>query len=227
MILHIPHSSTKLSNFIELQGKEENLFVLTDSYTNDLFEHDDETIIFPYSRFVCDVERFIDDPMDEIGQGIIYRKDYYGFDIKRNISDEKTLEIYNFHHDHFNKKVNFQLGLYPKVVIVDCHSYWPWAFSVNNDIDICIGTDPYHTPNELKNIVYDYFKTNGYNVAINNPFNGSIVPDVHYKNNEDVYSIMIEVNKNLYYHNTDSYNRTKSVIKGVLEQIEQFEQSFI
>lgn len=226
MIIHLPHNSTKIDGLVELQDLDGNLYALTDSYTKNLFAYDDANLIFPYSRFVCDVERFKEnEPMDDIGQGIIHKKDYYGNDIKRNISDSETLKMYDEHHIKFNRNVNFQLGLYPKVVVVDCHSFWSWAFFADENIDICIGTDDFHTPKKIQDILVNYFEEIGYNTSINYPFGDAIVPSQHYKKTSDVYSIMIDMNKNLYYHDIELFNKANSVIQGALNKIDEFEQT--
>ena len=46
-------------------------------------------MVFPYSRFVCDAERLENDPLEEKGQGIIY-KEYDGH--KRNDMTEKQIK---------------------------------------------------------------------------------------------------------------------------------------
>jgi N-formylglutamate amidohydrolase len=220
MILHIPHSSRNLDGLVELQNEKENLDFLTDTYTKELFggiEYKD--IIFPYSRFVCDVERFINDPMENKGQGIIYTKDNFGADIKRNISDEDVMKMYKEHHVNFNIKVNGILPYFSKYIIVDCHSFTPDKNS--KDIDICIGTDDFHTPAELVRLVFNNLTSKGYNLEINNPFSGTIVPSQHYKKNKDVYSIMIEVNKNIYLN--ENFKKVKEDIEDLKKDLKDYE----
>ena len=76
VMIHVPHSSTlvpkeDMKNFIgdELEGE---LLRMTDHYCDDLFKCKHDMLVFPYSRLVCDVERFKDDkdePMAAIGMG--------------------------------------------------------------------------------------------------------------------------------------------------------------
>ena len=76
VMIHVPHSSTlvpkeDMKNFIgdELEGE---LLRMTDHYCDDLFKCKHDMLEFPYSRLVCDVERFKDDkdePMAAIGMG--------------------------------------------------------------------------------------------------------------------------------------------------------------
>ena len=79
-MLHIPHSSPvfPMGCGSWSQGIEEHIVRWTDWYTDWLFCQaacDDDRIIpvqFPFSRLLCDVERLEKDPLESIGQGIIY-----------------------------------------------------------------------------------------------------------------------------------------------------------
>jgi N-formylglutamate amidohydrolase len=222
MILHIPHSSRKIDNFINLEHEKENLDFLTDDRTDELFGCDPFQLIFPYSRFICDVERFRkNDPMEKIGQGVIYRKDIFGNNIERYISDKEVYKMYDEHHKKFTIKANFGLGLFSKIVIVDCHSFTP-CNKYQSEIDICIGTDPFHTPDILSKFAKKYFIANGLSVSVNFPFSGCIVPYIHYRKNKDIISIMIEVNKKIYRYDA-GFEKTKLILQELLEIISKWE----
>ena len=50
---------------------------MTDWHTDILFNREDpriKSVVFPLSRFVCDVERLENDEMEKIGQGICYER---------------------------------------------------------------------------------------------------------------------------------------------------------
>lgn len=219
MIIHCPHSSRKIGKLIEFYDKEvENLNHLTDTNVDYLFSHEYHTMIrFPFSRFVCDVERFPYDLMESKGQGIIYRRDVFNNIIKRHITDAKTYELYKMHHKKLNKSVNYALTLFPKVIIVDAHSF---TSENENDPDICIGTDDFHTPKELSDLVVNFFKEKEYNVKINDPYNGTMVSQLHYQKNKDVESIMIELNKKIYINNL---NDIRKIIGDCLDEISKYE----
>ena len=72
MILHIPHSSTKLpDNFQVSKGVslEKEFQRMTDWFTDELFDFPDaKRVVFPYSRLYCDVERFRDDEKEEMAK---------------------------------------------------------------------------------------------------------------------------------------------------------------
>jgi N-formylglutamate deformylase len=221
MFIHCPHISRKIDGLVAFNNEQTNLDFFTDDGVENIFVNAGyETIIFPYSRFVCDVERFVNDEMDAQGMGIIYTKDVYNRPIKRKISDEDTMKLYKEHHLKFNVAINKSLALLPKVVIVDAHSFSPF---VNYPIDICIGTDSFHTPSKLKNIVVDFFKSREFNVALNDPYSGTFVPSVHYHITKEVESIMIEFNKKLINNGWDCFDHLKTSIRDCLSLIQEYE----
>jgi N-formylglutamate amidohydrolase len=219
MILHIPHSSIYIGNAITLARPLENLFFLTDYLTDEIFAGKGEAIVFPYSRFVCDVERLENDFMSKIGQGIIYEKDTFGIRIVRHISDDLIMEMYREHHKKLNSAVRRGLTLLPKVVVVDCHSF---PAEIDEYTHVCIGTDKDHTPTDLLDRVVDYFKRNKREVGVNTPYAGTIIPS-DFVDNKDVLSIMIEINKSMYAFSKDNLEKVKSLISGALEVIYDYE----
>ena len=194
MIIHIPHASRKLNGCVEIINEKKNLDFLTDVFVDELFEgRTDVTIRFVWSRFVCDVERFREnDPMEKKGQGVIYVRDVFGNPIKRNISDEEVYRLYDEHHKYLTREVNFGTANFDNVIIVDAHSYEPLN---DDDPDICLGSDEFHTPEEMVNQLQEHFIENDFTVGINHPFSGTLVPKLHYRKSRNVLSIMIEVNK--------------------------------
>jgi N-formylglutamate amidohydrolase len=193
IILNIPHSSINGIFDNEIGGWERNPFFindcvnkLTDWHTDFIFKTSNplvRSVVFPYSRFVCDVERLENDAMEDIGQGIIYT---HFNNYKREITDTKTL--YKLREFHLQELIK---GIKDNDVIIDCHSF----SNTSNSCDICIGfNDDFSYDEEIINIVVDEFKKSGYSVGINTPYSNSITPksDVKYK------SVMIEVNKRIY-----------------------------
>ena len=98
IILHIPHSSPVFPIGYEdwSGGIDKDIIRWTDWFTDWLFSSaavDNNHIIpvaFPFSRFFCDVERLIGDPLESVGQGIIYTD--FGQN-HRDISDERIKEL--------------------------------------------------------------------------------------------------------------------------------------
>jgi len=64
--------------------------------------------------------------------------------------------------------------------------------------DICIGTDEYHTPNQLADWLVKSIRRSGRSVSLNSPFSGSLVPQGYYHLEKRVESVMIEVRRDIY-----------------------------
>ena len=214
LILHIPHSETKIpikEGFIlNDQIIQNEILKLTDWHTEDLYNSSDcEKIVFEYSRIFCDPERFADDSkesMAKVGMGVLYNKTDNGRTLRIISSDlrERILnEFYFKHHSMLSRAVKYQLQTYGKALILDCHSFpnTPLKRSVHKTIprpDINIGTDNFHTPQNLIDISVEYFTGRNFTIGINYPFNGTIVPMKYYNKNPKVESIMLEINRKLY-----------------------------
>jgi N-formylglutamate amidohydrolase len=88
-------------------------------------------------------------------------------------------------------------------LIVDCHSFpsvaLPYELDQTSDrTDLCIGTDPFHTPLAIRDAIVATGKEEGYSVAIDAPFSGALVPLSSYRKERRIMSVMIEVNRRLY-----------------------------
>lgn len=240
IILHIPHSSTNIplkqgytvaDDFLKME-----MLKLTDWHTEDLFFSDeDEMLVAPFSRVFCDVERFSDDSqeiMAQFGMGVLYEKSDDG-EIIRKVTPqlrEKVLNDYYWqHHNKLNNAVNDQLNQFGKAVIIDCHSY-P-SIPLNRDLDknperpdFNIGTDVFHTPQKLIDISVSFFEKAGYTLGVDWPYTGSIVPLEHYKQNKNVQSIMLEINRALYLNEptnekSERYSEIKKVTSAFIKTI--------
>lgn len=231
-IFHIPHSSSDIpdrTGFIEEKIVEE-IDLLTDHSTDKIFDLlNVDKLIFPHSRIFCDVERLDDDlePMYKFGRGFYYTKTDGG-DVLR-ISDENHKQIiykkyYLPHHNQLRKMVEDKLNSIGFAIIVDCHSFSNTPFKTdldkeNDRPDICIGVDDFHTPKDWLYEIKKSFENNGLVVKVNSPYSGTIIPIEYYKQNENVMSIMIEINKRVYMHNNkiseNSINRLNSMLKDI------------
>lgn len=201
LVLNIPHSSL-YGIFDEKIGKWRlNSFLIndvviphTDIFTDLVFRVKDmeniTPIVFPYSRFVCDVERLENDPLEEIGQGIIYTK-FKGY-TRQPLTDEEKQAILQLRIEHINK---LKAALNKDSILIDCHSFI--AEEDDRWIDVCIGfNDDWSYNEKVVDIVYKTFKKHGYEVSLNKPYANSIAPKMDF----EYPSIMIEVNKALYYN---------------------------
>lgn len=237
-IIHIPHSSVFIpDNFIIdfLLNKKElskELDIMTDNFSYYLVnEIDDvEYVKFNYSRLICDVERFNDDTeiMNTIGMGVFYTKTHELKELKKINHKEFINKIYNEHHEKLYTKTKQLLNVNEKVLIFDIHSYsnekLPYEISeTDKRPDICIGFNDYHINDKILRDIEHILDDFNYSYEFNIPFSGSIVPKEYYNENENVLSVMIEINKKLYMDNNSinkkKFKNLKKNLKYLIENI--------
>lgn len=240
IILHIPHSSTKMPLYegylVDSTVLDNEILKLTDWFTDDLFYSDeDEMIIAEFSRIFCDPERFTDDSqevMAQYGMGVLYQKSDEGEEIRKvtpELKEKVLTSFYSKHHHKFSLAVKNQLDCYGKAIIIDCHSYPSKPLKRDLDKnskrpDFNIGTDTYHTPKELIDLSISFFENAGYTVGIDWPYKGSIVPLEHYQKNNNVQTIMLEINRELYLNEpsnekSDCYLKVKEIAQQFIKTI--------
>ncbi|MBR3030571.1 MAG: N-formylglutamate amidohydrolase [Bacteroidales bacterium] len=205
LLLHIPHSSTSFPEesgytFDDLNNDER---LLIDYYTDELFLPEQpsaniESVVFPYCRLYCDVERLINDPLEKEGLGISYlRRTYNPTQQPRFFSTlQSAFPLYADHHSLVAKKL---VSMGDGTLLIDCHSFSSIPNMLNSnppDIDICIGynNDDTRPDNAVLLRIFRHFTLLGYKVGINTPFSNSKTFHVPVKYS----SVMIEVNKRLY-----------------------------
>ena len=191
IVLNIPHSSSLFPYGKECwdKGLHEKIVRWTDWFTDELFIANIPgvfPVVYPYSRFFCDVERLLNDPLETIGQGIVY-KEFEG--LRRNLNTLDTDAIMDTYYAHIFK---LRESIKENTLLIDCHSF-PSDLSM---IEVCIGfNDDWSRPdNSIIEQTVSHFEGAGYIVGINKPYSNSISPEC-----STVYSsMMIEVNKKVY-----------------------------
>lgn len=234
ILLHIPHSSTQFPEnikhtFSDLDVDER---LLIDYHTDELFIPDEDrgqihSVVFPYCRLYCDVERLINDPLEESGLGISYSRwipsvssqgqTYRSFGTK-----EQAFELFADYHARVAKMM-IELG--DNLLLIDCHSFSSRPNLLNSnppDIDICIGfNDDATCPNKITiGNIKQYFASKGCRVGINSPFSNSKTFEVPVKYN----SVMIEVNKRLYMNErtlekTNGFDKLRTDIQSLYKKL--------
>ena len=243
MILHIPHASLNVEGKEFLCDLRQELLRMSDRYTDEIFDHPEATrIIAPISRLICDMERFEDDALEEMavkGMGVCYTTNSFGTKLREVSPAEKTriLETYyRPHHHALEKAVEKELITCGHAIMVDCHSFSnvPLPHEYDQSTcrpDICIGTDPYHTPQWLIEKCVMFFLKAGLSVKLNAPFAGTLVPMKFYHSEPNVYSIMIEINRDLYMdvhgQKNDQYTKICTIIQDVLQLLMNETTKFI
>ena len=248
MILHIPHSSViipdQFRDHIMLSDDElaAELLLMTDMFTDEIYSLPEAIAIrFPISRLIVDVERLPDDteePMSKVGMGMIYNRTAYGKKLKRTLQPQEKNDLvskyYKTHHQMLLNEVKTELEKYGKALIVDCHSFPSHPLPCDMDQSIprsqfCIGTDSFHTPSELSQMIELSFKKMGYDVRINQPYKGTLVPMEFYRKDSRVTSIMIEINRSLYVDEMtgikkNAFESVKKEMEIILYSCKKFQQ---
>lgn len=197
IVLNEPHASIEglydnQLSFWNIDERFINDIVLkwTDWHTDFLFHgyrsEKVRTVRFPYSRFIVDAERLWDDPLEQHGQGIVY-KQFDGY--TRNVPEENEAQLFGLWHWHQQR---LRENLCEGALLLDCHSF-PSGMS---DVDICIGfNEDWSKPQkETIELAVNLFEDNGYKVGINEPYSNSETPDCPFS----YQSMMLEVNKRAY-----------------------------
>ncbi len=244
-IFHIPHSSTVIPAHVRgsLSLSDEDLahelLLMTDHYTDELFDYNSEPVcraVFPVSRLVLDPERLTDDPLEpmaEKGMGVVYVKTSGGRPLRhldfRPTKTELIDEFYVPHHRELDRMIAESLRDHGSCLILDCHSFplKPWPFESGRERprpEICLGTDPFHTPEWLAAEGERLFEMEGFRVERNHPFSGALVPGRFYWKQPRVIALMIEVNRSLYMDEITGkrlpeFLGFKSILLGVLRDL--------
>ncbi len=219
IILNIPHSSKVFPGDSRSgweDGIQREIERWTDSYTDRLFHTNMEnvvSVVFPYSRFYCDVERLENDPLEKEGQGIIYTK-FNGISREGLTEDEKK-EIMRLYDEH-KKRVLNQITS-ENCLLIDCHSFLPDL----SDVDFCIGYNvDWSKPDDVViDTVSKYFTELGYKVGINEPYSNSYSPESEH----EYKSLMIEVNKSVYLNSKNEvdgfFYKKNAMIQGLYHRL--------
>ncbi len=217
LVLNIPHASVAGLGYAKWDdevGLIREVRKWTDWYTDLIFVPDNKpgvkSITADYSRFVVDVERLEDDPLDSTGQGIVYTQ-FNG--IKRTIDEEERLGMMAYYYAYI-KQLKGMLNEHS--LLVDCHSF-P---SDMCDVDVCIGVNnDWSRPTDFViDLVTEVFKQSGYSVMVNHPYSNAIAPQTDFVYN----SIMIEINKRIYMNEQtlellDSASKVRAVLNTLYE----------
>ena len=249
LIAHVPHSSTyippELRATIVLDDNklQKELLVLTDWYADELFSGVIDcrgiSFISNISRLIVDFERFEDDEKESMakkGMGVIYKKTSAGKVLRQYLTlIERELLLDRFYRPYnkaFEEEVQKLLDRFDTCLILDCHSFpfHPLPYEKQNlkRPDICIGTDPFHTPERLIEKIEDYFHEHKWTTFHNEPFSGTYVPLKFFGTDTRVSSVMIEVNRRMYMNEKtgerlDSFTDVRDkIISPLLNTLSEF-----
>ncbi|MDQ3553423.1 MAG: N-formylglutamate amidohydrolase [Chloroflexota bacterium] len=216
---HVPHASIAIpigvrdEILLDDECLARELVRLTDWHTDELFDwlRDRGATMFvnQLSRLVFDPERFADDaqePMAAVGQGAIYTRTTSGGLLRELTAGERAgrmAELFVPYHAALSELVGSILARFGRCTLIDCHSFATLPLPSESDQamdrpDLCIGTDPFHTPAVLADDLERAFRAEGFDVRRDSPFSGCLVPLDRYRRDRRVASVMIEVRRGLY-----------------------------
>lgn len=211
---------------------------MTDWFTDEIFGGMENCadVIFPISRLVVDPERFEnddDEPMSAQGMGVVYEltSSQQRLRIKPSAADRRALmnAFYHPHHLLLSTLTDKAIEAHGHCLILDGHSFpsSPLPYEMDQSLDrpdICIGSDDFHTPGFLLNAAVDLFEEAGFDVAVNRPFSGALVPLGHFQSDKRVSALMIEVRRDLYMNESTAekhsgFDATRRRIRLVLSEL--------
>jgi len=219
IVAHMPHASTlipadvRVEILVDNEDLRDEVTRLTDWYTDDLFTWLTTSgammFVNRLSRLVFDPERFLDDtkePMAARGQGVVYTHGTRGQRLRHDdahLRERRIEELYRPYHAALDALVGDVLERFGRCLLIDCHSFPGTPLPSELDQapdrpDICIGTDPGHTPPSLAQGLEREFVDAGMSVKRDSPFAGTFVPSGFHRRDARVHSVMIEVNRDLY-----------------------------
>jgi len=220
VLFHVPHDATLIPPAVRGQFPlsdaelDRELLTMTDHHSLDLLAGTSvppaQVVRAPVSRLVVDPERFEDDArevMTRFGMGVVYERTSQGLPLRRPLRPgerEALLEAYyRPHHRRLTEAVDLALARHGRALVLDAHSFPAAPLPCEQDPNpdrpqVCLGTDPYHTPAPLRLAMTAAFRRFGYDVRIDAPFAGALVPAAHYRQEPRVAALMVEVNRSLY-----------------------------
>ena len=230
VVCNIPHSGTEIPEWSLADFLVERSVL--DAFTQKLADLDvdklfsfvpaGQKVISPVSRAGVDMERFRNDEderMAQLGMGLFYEKDDLGRPIrKRGETYGRCLALYDAYHAELTARVAACLDANGVCRILDCHSFHDdlqyTGHAPETFPDICIGFNE-ERPSADVLWIRDLFLQNGYSVAFNLPFAGSLVP-LDFLHDTRMSSIMLELNRRVYLHNEDAFLKIQELCREIV-----------
>lgn len=246
LLVHLPHDATAIPpdaqvDFL-LSAEELRLecLRLTDRHTSALYADGLAPAYFiraEVSRLVVDVERFADDaqePCARVGMGATYLRTADGRPL-RALTPERRAELLNLyywpHHRALDAAAAIRLARFGRCLVLDAHSFptgpLPTQVAFGRSPEIGVGTQPGHTPPALRDVVLGFFRARGYDVGVDVPFRGAMVPNACFGRDPRLWSVMIEVRRDLYMDEATGaphagFARTQAVLTELRAELLRF-----
>jgi N-formylglutamate deformylase len=216
---HVPHASLRIPRaerggiLLDDPALDAELLRLTDRHTDRLFgwirDLGGTLFVNLVSRMVVDPERFPDDAREQmarVGQGAVYTRTSEGAPLRTLEPGERNRLMarwYQPYHAALERLVAATLNSCGTCLVLDAHSFAtvPLPSEPDQDQDrpdVCLGTDPFHTPRPLVADLAAALVGEGFRVAVDRPFSGSLVPPRWLGTDPRITSIMLEVRRGVY-----------------------------
>jgi N-formylglutamate deformylase len=225
VVLHVPHASTHVPDdarsgiVLDDAGLAAELLASTDHHTEALVGGLDRradgrvrTHVHRVSRLVVDPERFLDpsrEATESVGRGAVYTRGHDGRVLRDaddpgwpGLRDALIAQHFVPHHAGIERMVADLLAQHGACTVIDVHSYprdvQPYELDATGERpELCIGTDPAHTPPALVDVVTRAAADLGLGVALDTPFSGTFVP-TPWLGDARVRSVMLEIRRDTY-----------------------------
>ena len=219
LVGHVPHAATlvppreRAGLLPDDATLAAELLRMTDHHTDRLFawirDLGGTLLVNRVSRLVVDPERFPDDaaePMAAAGQGAVYTRTSRGAPLRDADPAERARLMdrwYVPYHAALSGLVEASLATFGRCLVIDGHSFATVPLPAEPDQDpdrpdVCLGTDPFHTPRRLVAALREALEADGFRVAVDRPFAGALVPLRWYGADARVTAVMLEIRRGTY-----------------------------
>jgi N-formylglutamate deformylase len=218
VVVHVPHAGTAIPADVRdgLLLDDDDLAVellrmtdhRTDVLAGDVGASGATRFVNRTSRLVVDPERFpadADEVMASRGMGAVYTRGHRGRPLRRPDPERRSELLRRFFTPYATAlaaTVDELVATHGSCTIVDLHSYptrrLPYELGSGPRPPLCVGTDPFHTPGALTELVEAEAGRHGLTTARDTPFAGSYVPSDRYGHDTRVTSVMLELRRDTY-----------------------------
>lgn len=215
VVVHVPHAGSAVppdarrTLHLDDEALQDELLALTDHRTDvlasDVGELGATRFVNHVFRLVVDPERFPDDREELAARGMaaVYTHGARRQRIRADGPHDGLLGRYlDPYAAAFADLVGGMVDAHGRCTIVDLHSYpsrrLPYELHDGPRPQVCIGTDPVHTPPALADAVARVADAHGLEHARDTPFSGTYVPLDRYGTDPRVTSIMLEIRRDTY-----------------------------
>ncbi len=237
VVIHVPHASQQIPPEVRAgivlddDALDRELDAMTDAYTDVIASRvAAQAGVRPWvfvnrlSRLVVDPERFPDEreEMNAVGMGAVYTRTSNGDalrDPNEDDADELVAEFFDPYAEEFSSLIDRRLDEVGAVTIIDLHSFplEPLRYELHDGPrpEICLGTDPFHTPADLVDLAREAFSE--FEVGTDSPFSGCYVPLAHHESNPNIHALMVELRRDLYLD--ESFQLVEPALGPILEAL--------